>query len=93
MTGSMIEAAAQAHLLFSNEWMSHIEQENIGPLYRHDVMDTVNTSIKDDLSTTMLRYENGYEYPPEGVGLGVELNEKVISKLQTPGKSPTVIGK
>lgn len=94
MTGSQIEAAAQAHFLFANEWMSHIEQENIGSLYRHQVFDTVTTPLKDDLAIagTGPRYQGGYMYPPEGIGLGVELNEELVSKLQTPGKSPTVIG-
>jgi L-alanine-DL-glutamate epimerase-like enolase superfamily enzyme len=93
MTGSQIEAAAQAHFLFANEWMSHIEQENIGSLYRHQVFDTITTPLEDDLAMPGggPKYKDGYMYPPEGIGLGVELNEELVEKLRTPGKSPTVI--
>ena len=33
-----------------------------------------------------------FMYAPEAPGLGVELNEEVIAKLISPGKSPTIIG-
>ena len=93
LTGSGFESAAQAHFLAATEWMGHIEHENNGPLHLHDVLDTVSTPIKDDLAKNVPRYENGYLYPPDGPGLGVELNEEVVERLMTPGKKPTVIGK
>jgi L-alanine-DL-glutamate epimerase-like enolase superfamily enzyme len=91
MIGSGVGAAAQAHFLASNEWMGHMEQETVGPLHVHDVADTVSKPITDDLALNVPRYENGYLYPPEGPGLGVELNEELLPRLITRGKSPMVI--
>jgi len=93
MVGSGIQAAAQIHYLTADEWMSYLEQEALGPLHIHGVLDTVKNPIKDDLAKNVPRYENGYVYPPEGPGLGVELNEELIPKLLSPGLKPTVIGK
>lgn len=93
MMGSGLEAAAYTHLLVSDEWMSKLVHENIGPLHIHDVFDTVSKPIHDDIALNVPRYENGYLYPPEGPGLGITLNDAIIPKLSTPGKSPTVIGK
>jgi L-alanine-DL-glutamate epimerase-like enolase superfamily enzyme len=93
MAGSGLEAAAQAHFLAADEWMSKLEQENIGPLHLHDLTDTVSVDIKDDLAKKLPRYEKGFLYPPEGPGLGVELNEEIVSSLISPGLKPTSIGK
>jgi len=97
MCGCMIDsglgAAANAHFLAATEWMGKIEQEAIGPLNLYNIHDTVSTPLPDDLAVKVPRYEGGYLYPPDGPGLGVELNEAAVKKLATPGKSPTVIGK
>jgi L-alanine-DL-glutamate epimerase-like enolase superfamily enzyme len=97
MCGCMIDtglgAAANAHFLAATEWMGKIEQESIGPLNLYNIPDTVSTPLKNDLAKKVLRYENGFLYPPDGPGLGVELNEEAVKKFATPGKSPTVIGK
>ena len=97
MCGCMIDtalgAAANAHFLAATEWMGKIEQEAIGPLNIHNVPDTVSSPIENDLAVKLIRYEGGFLYPPDGPGLGVELNEAVVAKFATPGKSPTVIGK
>ena len=78
MVGSGFEAAAQAHFLVANEWMSHLEQENIGPLHLYDLTDTVSVDIKNDLAKKLPRYENGFMWAPEGPGLGMELNEEIV---------------
>jgi len=93
LKGSGIEASTQAHFIAATEWMSKFEHENSGYLENHDILDTVGKTVTDDLSKTVPRYENGFMYPPDGPGLGVELNEKVVAKFITPGKRPTVIGK
>jgi L-alanine-DL-glutamate epimerase-like enolase superfamily enzyme len=97
MCGCMIDsglgAAANAHFLAATEWMGKIEQEAIGPLNLYNIPDTVSTPLKDDLAKKVLRYEKGFLYPPDGPGLGVELNEAAVKKFATVGKSPTVIGK
>jgi L-alanine-DL-glutamate epimerase-like enolase superfamily enzyme len=93
MIDSGIGAASTAHFLAATEWIGKIEQEAIGPLNLYNIPDTVSTPLKNDLAVKVPRYENGFLYPPEGPGFGVELNEAAVKKLATPGKSPTVIGK
>ena len=93
MMGSGIDAATYTHLLVSDEWMSKIVHENLGPLHVHDIYDTVSQPVKDDLAVDVPKYENGFLYPTHGPGIGVELNEDAVSRLGTPGKSPTVISK
>ena len=91
MSSSGFEAAAQAHFLAADPWLGRLAHANIAPLVIHDVLDTVSTPITDDLVINVPRYENGYFYPPDGPGLGVELNEEIVSKLIPKGKSPTVV--
>jgi L-alanine-DL-glutamate epimerase-like enolase superfamily enzyme len=93
MVGSGFEAAAQAHFLIADEWMSRMEQENIGPLHLYDLTDTVSVEIKNDLAKKLPRYENGFLYVPEGPGLGMELNEEMVPQLISPGLRPTTISK
>lgn len=91
MVGSGIQAAAQIHFLTADEWMGYLEQEALGPLHIHGVLDTVKNPIKNDLARNVPRYENGYVYPPEGPGLGVELNEEIVLDLISPGLKQTVV--
>jgi L-Ala-D/L-Glu epimerase len=91
LTGSGFEAAAQAHFIAATDWMGRFEQENTGPLTLHDVYDTVSQPIVDDLARNLPKYENGILYPPDGPGLGVELNEELMRELITPGMKPTMI--
>ena len=97
MCGCMINsgfgAAVEAHFLASSDWMGLIEQESIGPLNLYNRPDTVNPPLKDDIAKNPVRYEGGFLYPPQGSGLGVELNEETISRMITPGKQPVIIGK
>lgn len=89
MVNSGLGAAVEAHFLAATDWMGLIEQEAIGPLNLYNRSDTIN--LKGDLAKNPVRYEAGYLYPPHGPGLGVELDEDVMVKLITPGKTPTVI--
>jgi len=91
MVDSSLGASANAHFLAATEWMGKVEQESIGPLNLFNVHTTVNVPLKDDLSTNPVKYENGFLYPPEGPGLGVNLNEEVVKRLATPGKNPVII--
>jgi len=93
MGGSGFEAAHQGHFLAASAWMGKLEQENLGPMLLHDTFNTATPTITDDLSVNVPRYEGGYFYPPDGPGLGVELNEEVLTRLITPGKSPVVVTK
>ncbi len=91
MIDSSVGAAAYAHFLAATVWLGKIEQESIGPLNMLNVPDTVSKSLKDPLGKTLLRYEGGFLYPPDGPGLGIELREEALAKLATPGKSPTSV--
>lgn len=97
MTGSMVgsayETAWQAHFLFAHEWMGHLEQENVGNLIVHDQYETVENPITDDLGKNpeFPKVEDGYMYPPEGPGLGVELDEELLEEYVEMGGEPVVI--
>ena len=95
MTGCMINsglgAAVEAHFLAATEWMGRIEQESIGPLNLHDLIESDGGPIPNDIGLNGPRYKKGFLYPPDGPGLGVELNEKVVAEIMTPGKEPVTI--
>jgi len=91
MGGSGFEAAHQGHFLAASAWMGRFEQENLGPMLIHNTFNTASPRITDDLSANVPRYEGGCLYVSDGPGLGVDLNEPVLQKLMTPGKSPVVI--
>jgi L-alanine-DL-glutamate epimerase-like enolase superfamily enzyme len=91
MGGSGFEAAHQGHFLAASAWMGRFEQENLGPMLIHNTFNTRKPKITDDLSLNVPHYEGGYLYPPDGPGLGVDLNEPVLKKLLTPGKKPVII--
>ena len=95
MCGCMINtglgAAVEAHFLAAIEWMGKIEQESIGPLNQYDLIETNGKPIPDDLGLNCPRYEKGYLYPPDGPGLGIELNEESVKKFPTPGKDPVIL--
>jgi|WetSurMetagenome_2_1015567.scaffolds.fasta_scaffold50189_3 L-Ala-D/L-Glu epimerase len=96
MCGCMINtglgAAVEAAFLGATAWMGKIEHESIGPLNLFNVYDTVSGPIQNDLAKKPPRYEKGFLYPPDGPGLGVELDEEALKRLATPGKQPVVIG-
>ncbi len=91
MVGSGYEAAAQAHFLAADPWMTKFPHANLGPPLLHDQWDTTNPPIADDLAVNPPVYKDGYFYAPDGPGLGLELNEKILPKLVSKGMSPLVI--
>jgi L-alanine-DL-glutamate epimerase-like enolase superfamily enzyme len=91
MVGSGYEAAAQAHFLAADPWMSKFPHANLGPPLLHNQWDTTNPPITDDLAKNPPVYKDGYFYPPDGPGLGLELNEEIIPKRLTRGMSPLVL--
>ncbi len=92
MAGCGFEAATYAHLLCANDWASRFPHENLGPLHIHDVFNTVDAPITDDLALEVPRYEGGYLHPPEGPGIGIALNEDLLAERITPGKEGVVAG-
>ena len=92
MCGSGLEAAAISQILVSMAWLSRSLHENLGPLHIHDCLDTVSTPITNDVAAVVPRYEGGFLYATQGPGLGVELNEKILPDIITPGKKGFIIG-
>jgi len=92
MAGTGLESAWQAHFLAADEWMGRIEQENLGVLIVNGRLETVKTPVTDDLVKNVPRVEDGCMYPPDGPGLGVELNEDVLAGFMTTGKAPVTVG-
>lgn len=93
--GSMngpFEAAAQAQWLASDEIYGHLAHANLFPMSYHDTFDTTGELHREDIVVKPLAYKNGYFYPPEGPGIGLELNEKAIPGHITKGMSPITIG-
>jgi len=89
--GSGVESAAYAHLAASSQWLSISDHGFNGPLIVHDVLDTVGHPITGDIAVNVPRYQEGFIYPPEAPGLGVELNEELVGRIITPGMKPVVV--
>ena len=85
------EAAAQAHWLVSNAEFGTQDHDVFFPVLMYNSFDTTE-KVDNDLIKNPQKYKDGYFYPPEGPGLGLELNEKAVPKYITPGKSIVTIG-
>ncbi len=89
MVGSGLEASPATHLLVADDWIARFPQENAGPLHIHDVLNS--GSITNDLALNGPRFEGGFLYPNDGPGLGIDIDEDLLQRLITPGKSIRVI--
>ena len=95
MGGAGLEHAADAHFGVAIEWVGKIPAStNVGPLRVFGVLDTLSIEREHkDLIKGYARIENGFVYPPEGPGLGVELDEGKVRQCLTPGKQILVCEK
>ena len=89
---SPFEAAAQAQWLASDEHYGKLAHANLFPMFYYDTFDSTQNLSREDIVIKPLAYKNGYCYPPEAPGIGLELNEKALPKFITPGMSPVTIG-
>jgi L-alanine-DL-glutamate epimerase-like enolase superfamily enzyme len=85
------EAAAQAHWLCTDAAFAHQAHANYQPLMMYGTLDTTKPVDVDIIKNPMV-YKDGYFYPPEGPGLGLELNEEAVPKYKTEGKDIVTIG-
>ncbi len=85
------EAAAQAHWLCSDAEYGKQAQANFFPVLMYNTFDTTKPNDVDLINNPM-KYKDGYFYPPEGPGIGLELDEKALPKYITEGKSIVTIG-
>jgi L-alanine-DL-glutamate epimerase-like enolase superfamily enzyme len=86
------EAAAQAQWLASDAWYGNLAHANFFPMTFHDTFDTTRELTREDIVVKPMAYKDGYFYPPDGPGIGLDLNEKALPKFITPGMSPITIG-
>jgi L-alanine-DL-glutamate epimerase-like enolase superfamily enzyme len=88
--GTGLEHAASVHFIVSTNKDPLFPEEPIGILYLYGGYST--DGIRGDIiRKTSGRISDGYLYKPEGVGLGVELDEAVIEKYIPGGRRPVVI--
>ena len=85
------EAAAQAHWLASDAEFGTQDHDVFFPVLMYNTFDTTKPNDVDLIDNPM-KYQDGYFYPPEGPGIGLELNEKAVPKYLTKGKSIVTIG-
>ncbi|HEY93651.1 MAG TPA: mandelate racemase/muconate lactonizing enzyme family protein [Dehalococcoidia bacterium] len=85
------EAAAQAHWLCSEAEFGLQSQASFFPVSLYGTFDTTQPTDIDIVNNPM-KYKDGYFWPPEGPGLGLELNEQALPKYITQGKSTITIG-
>ena len=68
------------------DWLGKIPQLCIGPLLVFGGFDTLKIEKEHmDCVKGYARIEDGFLYPPEGPGLGVELDEDKVRQWLTPG--------
>jgi L-alanine-DL-glutamate epimerase-like enolase superfamily enzyme len=56
----------------------------------YNTLDTTKP-VNVDIIKHPMKYKDGYFYPPEGAGLGLELNEEAVPKYVTKGNSIVTI--
>lgn len=90
-----IEHAANAHLAVAMDWLDKIPHQCVGPMHIFGGFDTLRIEAEriDCVINGYARVENGFLYPPDGPGLGIDLDEEKIEKWLTPGKQIAVCEK
>jgi L-alanine-DL-glutamate epimerase-like enolase superfamily enzyme len=89
--GGPWEAAAQAHWLCSEAEFGKQPQASFFPVTMYGTFDTTQP-VKVDIIKNPMKYKDGYFWPPDGPGLGLELNEEALLKYITKGKDIVTIG-
>jgi len=89
-TGTGVEHAASAHFIMASEKDKNTPEELVPILYLFGGVSTDQMS-GDIVKETSGKIKDGYLYKPEGLGLGVELDEEMVAKYLTPGKKTLVL--
>jgi L-alanine-DL-glutamate epimerase-like enolase superfamily enzyme len=91
---SYFESVAQAHWLASRAEYGKMSHANFHAVIQYNTFDTSNISnVEGDFVIKPMKYKDGYFFPPDGPGLGIELNEKNLPKYVTKGKAKITLGK
>jgi L-alanine-DL-glutamate epimerase-like enolase superfamily enzyme len=88
--GSRMGLMAAAHLITAS--MPGMAACYAFAMTFHDTFDTTRELTREDIVVKPMAYKDGYFYPPDGPGIGLDLNEKALPKFITPGMSPVTIG-
>lgn len=89
--GTGIEHAAGAHFAVSRSKKERLNDELSLILYLHGETETQN--ITSDITERINgKIEKGYLYPPEGPGLGIELNEDMVKKYAASDVNRIIVG-
>lgn len=88
--GTGIEHAAGTHFAVSRTKREVRFDENCLVLYLHGETETrdITTDVTREVNG---RIEKGYLYPPKGPGLGIELNEDMMSRYAAVGVNKIVV--
>ncbi len=78
------EAAAQTHWLASDAEFRNQDHDVFFPVLMYNTFDTTRKAECDIIKNPQV-YKDGYFYPPEGPGIGLELNEAAVSKYISAG--------
>jgi muconate cycloisomerase len=88
--GNSVANAAAAHLAVTRGKSNRFNDELAIYLYLHGTTDT--KSITDDIIKEPGGViEDGYLYPPKGPGLGIELDEEMLSRYASKDISTIVV--
>ena len=88
--GAGISHAAGAHFAISRAKREGVNDEVGLLLYIHGQTET-KAIVGDVTKEISGKIENGYLYPPNGPGLGVELDEDIVKKYAAQGVSKLVV--
>jgi L-alanine-DL-glutamate epimerase-like enolase superfamily enzyme len=88
--GTGIEHAAGAHFAVSRSKKGRLNDELCLILYLHGGTETKN--ITSDVTKKINgKIENGYLHPPDGPGLGIEINEEMVKKYAASDVSSIIV--
>jgi L-alanine-DL-glutamate epimerase-like enolase superfamily enzyme len=88
--GTGIEHAAGAHFAVSRTKKERLNDELGLIFYLHGGTETkdITADVTKEISG---RIEKGFLYPPDGPGLGFELNEEMVKKYAAPGINKIIV--
>ena len=86
------EAAAQAHWLCTDAEFGKQAQAVFFPVLMYNTFDTTKPNDVDFIKNPMV-YKDGCFSPPEGPGIGLELDDEALKKYITKDMSPVTFDK
>lgn len=85
LIGSGVEACPSAHLWVADQWACQFMSESAGPLAVHASWNSEDIAPGDDLAVGGVEFTDGFAYPSDLPGYGVQIDESVLSRIRVPG--------